>query len=115
MLAGGGIIKMAMAKRGFKHRRTEDQFTIRGEYARNLQYVYSKEYRTNEGVVIDLLYFSVDILAEKLVLGFYRENPTIENGVLANTSRSVNLEKFSKETLESELDKMIKPVRDQFK
>lgn len=115
MLGGGGIIKTEMGKRGFKHRRTEDQFTVRGEYARNLQYVYSKEYHTDNGVVIDLLYFCVDILAEKLVIGIYRENPSIENGVLANTSRSLSLNKFTEITLESELDKMIKPVRDQFK
>lgn len=115
MLGGGVIIKTEMAKRGFKHRRTEDQFTVRGEYARNLQYVYSKEYRTDSGLVIDLLYFSVDVLSEKLVIGIYRENPSIENGVLFNTSRSINLSKFTQETLESELNKMITPVRDQFK
>lgn len=115
MLTGGLIIKTAMAKRGFKHRRSEDQFTLRGEYARNLQFVYSREYRTREGTVIDLLYYGVDILAEKLVIGFYRENPTIENGVFANTTRSIDLKKFSEETLNAELDRLVKPVRDQFK
>ena len=113
--SGGGIIKAVMGKRGFKHRRSEDQFTVRGEYARNLQYVYSKEYRTDNGVVVDLLYFSVDILSEKLVIGIYRENPSIENGILTNTSRSLNLSKFTEENLESELSRMITPVRDHFK
>ena len=69
MLGGGGIIRSAMSKRGFKHRRTEDQFTIRGEYARNLQYVYSKENQTRGGLVVDLVYFCVDILSEKLGIG----------------------------------------------
>lgn len=115
MLASGGIIKSAMGKRGFKHRRTEDQFTIRGEYTRNLQYVYSKEYQTQGGLVVDLIYFSVDILSEKLVLGIYRENPTIENGIYLNASRSLDLQKFTAENVEKELDKLIPRVKDGFK
>ena len=115
MLASGGIIKSAMSKRGFKHRRTEDQFTIRGEYARNLQYVYSKEYQTNGGLVVDLVYFCADVLAEKLVMGIYRENPMIENGVYINASRSLNLQKFSAEQIEKELDRLIPNVKDGFK
>ncbi len=115
MLATGGIIKTAMAHRGFKHRRTEDQFTIRGEYARNLQLVYSKEYHTKDGTVVDLVYFAVDMLAEKLVMGLYRENPELENGIYANTSRSIDLKKFSSEFVHAELDKLITPVRDRFK
>ncbi|VGO16601.1 hypothetical protein PDESU_05192 [Pontiella desulfatans] len=115
MLVGGGIIKSAMQKRGFKHRRTEDQFSIRGEYARNLQYVYSKEYQTSGGLVVDLAYFSVDILGEKLVMGLYRENPTIENGIYVNASRSIDLQKFDADSINRELDRLITPVRDRFK
>jgi hypothetical protein len=113
MFFGGGIIKTAMHKRGFRHRSSEDHFSIRGEYARNLQYVYSKEYRTNAGVVVDLVYFSADMLDEKLVIGLYRENPEIENGVYANASRSVSLLKFDAENVDRELDKLITPVRHQ--
>ena len=104
-----------MAKRGFKHRRTEDQFSIRGEYARNLQFVFSKEYQTKDGLVVDLAYFAVDVLNEKLVIGLYRENPTIENGVYINASRSVSLQKFNPETVNLELDKLITNVKDRFK
>ncbi|MDH3982228.1 MAG: hypothetical protein OES84_04925 [Kiritimatiellaceae bacterium] len=111
MLISGGIIKTAMSNRGFKHRRTEDQFTVRGEYARNLQYVYSREYQVKNGVVIDLAYFCVDILAEKLVMGLYRENPQIENGLLINASRSVDLKKFDAETIDRELEKLIPPIK----
>ncbi|MDF7799773.1 hypothetical protein P4C99_09870 [Pontiellaceae bacterium B1224] len=114
MLAGGGIIKSTMNKRGFKHRRTEEQFTIRGEYARNLQYVYSREYQNKGVLVVDLVYYSVDILSEKLVIGLYRENPTIENGVYANAARSIDLQKFNIETLNRELDKLIPPIQNQF-
>jgi len=104
-----------MEARGFKHRRTEDQFTLRGEYARNLQFVYSREKPTADGVVIDLVYFAADMMGEKLVIGLYRENPQIENGIYANASRSLALDKFNRENLGKELDKLITPVRDRFK
>jgi hypothetical protein len=115
MLLGSGIIKSIMAKRGYRHRGSDEQFSVRGQYARNLQYVYSKEYRTREGHVVDLLYFAVDILSEKLVIGLYRENPEIEDGVLLNATRSISLRKFSAETIGNELDKMIVPVKDTLK
>ena len=114
MLLGGGIIKSTMSKRGFKHRRSEDQLSIKGQYARNLQFVYSREFNTKDGEVVDLVYFSVDILAEKLVIGLYRENPKVENGVYANIARSLDLKRFDKEQVERELDKLIPPVRGQF-
>jgi hypothetical protein len=115
MLSGGGIIKSIMVKRGFKHRRSEDQFSVRGEYARHLQYVYSKEYSTKGGLVVDLVYFAVDILGERLVIGLYRENPDIENGIYVNASRSVDLDKFNMETVARELDRLVTPVKDKFK
>ena len=111
----GTIIKSSMDRRGFKHRRSEDQFSIRGEYARNLQYVYSRETQTRDGVVVDLVYFAVDVLAEKLVIGLYRENPQVENGVFINADRSLGLTRFTKENLNVELDKLITPIRDHLK
>ena len=115
VFSSGEIIKSAMDRRGFKHRRTEDQFTLRGEYARNLQFVYSRETPTRDGTVIDLVYFAADMLAEKLVIGLYRENPQIDNGVYINDSRSLALSKFTRENLDGELDKLIAPVRDRLK
>ena len=115
MLSGGGIIKAAMTQRGFKHRRTEDQFTIRGEYTRHLQFVYSREQSTKEGLVVDLLYFAVDVFNEKLVIGLYRENPDIENGTYDNSMRSLDLKKFNAEELNRTLNKLISPVRGQLK
>lgn len=118
MIAGGVIIKSTMNRRGYKHRGSEDQFTIRGQYARNLQYVFSKETMTSDGVVVDLVYFGVDVLAEKLVIGLYRENAKKskkEDRVHANAARSISLTKLSRETLEKELDKLITPVRGRFK
>ena len=111
MLSGSKVIKAVMAKRGYRHRRTEDQLTIRGEYARNLQFVYSKEIPTKAGLVVDLVYFSVDVCDEKLVIGLYRENPEIENGVYVNASRAISLLKFNVEEIGSALDKLIPAIK----
>jgi hypothetical protein len=101
-----------MKKRGYKHRRTDDQFIVSGQYVRNLQYVYSKETETRDGLIVDLVYFAADMLDEKLVIGFYRENTDIENGICANVSRSLGLTNISKRTVEVELDRLIPPLRE---
>ena len=115
MVLGSGIIKSAMNKRGFKHRRAEDQFSIRGEYVRHLQFVYAKEYFTKGGQVVDLVYFAADVVDEKMVVGFYRENPKIENGVYINTAHSFSLQKFNAVEISRVLDKLITPVKDTLK
>ena len=112
MLADNGIIKSAMKNRGFKHHRAEDQFSIRGEYARFLQFVYSREYPTPQGKVVDLVYFSADVVSEKLIIGFYRENQNIDNGVYFNTSCSIPLRKFTAASIEKALDKLIAPIKE---
>lgn len=115
MLSGSGIIRTAMTRRGYKHRRTDDQFSIRGEYTRNLQFVFSKEWPTNAGRVVDLVYFAADVLNEKLVVGLYRENPELENGVYVNACRTLPLEKFSAEQLNRVLDQLVTPAKDKLK
>ena len=103
-----------MTRRGYKHQRSDAQFSIRGEYAHNLQYVYSRECPTRDGTVVDLVYFAVDILKENLVIGLYRENTEIENGLYLNVMRTMSLDKFTRENLESELDRLITPVGKSF-
>ena len=101
-----------MTKRGYKHRRTDNQFSIRGEYTRYLQFVYSKERSTKDGQVVDLVYFAVDILNEKLVIGLYRENPDLENGVYVNASRTLDLAKFDAKRLNRVLDQLVTSEKD---
>jgi hypothetical protein len=104
-----------MEKRGYRRRITEDQFTINGQYARNLQVVFAKEHKLNRKVVVDLVYFAVDVLRERLVIGLYRENLGVENGVYINASRALDLGKLSAERLERELNQLIPPVKDHLK
>ena len=110
MLKNGNVIKAEMRARGYRHKRSEDPFSVRGQYARNLQYVYSKERSTQAGRVVDLVYFAVDMLNEKLVIGLYRENPKIENGVYINSSRLLDLQKFNAKELDRALDQLVTPM-----
>ena len=103
-------IKKAMAARGYRNTKTEDQFSVRGKYARNLQMVYRKEHRFRSGRIVDLIYVAVDIQSEKLVISLYRENPDIEKGVLEDCSRSIPLSRFSREALQNELELLITDV-----
>ena len=114
MLPSGGIIKTAMTNRGYKHRRAENQFSIRGAYTQNLQFVYSKENMTKTGLVVDLIYFAVDILNERLVIGLYRENADMENGVYVNASRALSLKDFNAEELDAALDQLIPQIKETF-
>ena len=112
MPSGNDVIKSAMKNRGYRHRRTDDQFTIYGQYVRHLQYVYSKETETRDGLIVDLVYFAADMRDEKLIIGFYRENSEIENGIYVNATRSLNLTGISAESVERELNKLIPPIRE---
>ena len=111
MLIGSKVIKTAMAKRGYRHRRAGEQVAGVGGYTRNPQFVYSKEIPTRGGLVIDLVYFSVDVLDEKLVMGLNRENPEIENGVYVNASRAIGLQNFNAEEVGKALDKLIPRIK----
>ena len=47
------------------------------------------------------------MLNEKLVIGFFRENVSIENGVLHNSDISIPLSKFSIEEVDPDVSKII--------
>lgn len=100
-------IKKTLAARGYRHCASDSEFTRHGDYARNIQYVYSKEFRNGREKVIDLIYLSADLLAEKLVIGFFRENVSIENGVLENADTGIPLFNLSSEAVEQALDRLI--------
>jgi hypothetical protein len=100
-------MKKVLIKRGFRHCPSDNEFTRHGDYARNTQYVYSREFKGGRENVVDLLYLSADLLAERLVIGFFRENVSIENGVLENADTSIPLAGFSVEAFEKALSRLI--------
>ncbi len=103
----GQNMKKALAARGYRHCKSDEEFTRHGDYARNLQYAFSKEYKRGRDKVVDIIFLGVDVLNEKLVLGFFRENLSIENGVLENADTSIPLEKFSIDEFEKQIDRLI--------
>jgi hypothetical protein len=103
----GQSMKKVLAARGYHHCKSDGEFTRHGDYARNTQYAFSKEFKRGREKVVDIIFLGVDVLNEKLVIGFFRENVSIENGVLENSDMSIPLSKFSVEEFEKRLDKLI--------
>jgi hypothetical protein len=100
-------MKKVLAARGYHHCKNDDEFTRHGDHARNIQYAFSKEFRRNNEKVVDLIFLAADMGSEKLVIGFFRENVSIENGVLENAEVSIPLAKFSIEEFQRQLDRLI--------
>jgi len=110
----GKSMKKVLAARGYHHCKSDDEFTRHGDYARNIQYAFSKEFKGDHEKVVDILFLGADVLNEKLTIGFYRENVSIENGVLENSDVSIPLSQFSIEEFEKQLDRLIpkdNPIR----
>jgi hypothetical protein len=100
-------MKKILAARGYRHCKSDEEFTRHGDYARNTQYAFSKEFKGSREKVVDIIFLGVDVLSEKLVIGFFRENVSIENGVMENSDTSIPLSKFSMAQFEKQLDKLI--------
>jgi hypothetical protein len=100
-------MKRVLAERGYKHCYNDDRLSLHGEYARNMQYVFSKEIHHHQDKVVDIVFLSADMHAENVVIGFFRENVSVEDGVLENGSINIPLSKFSIEEFEKQLNKLI--------
>lgn len=110
----GQSMKKILAARGYHHCKSDEEFTRHGDYARNIQYAFSKEHKNGCSKIVDIIFLSADLLNEKLVIGFYREDVSIENGVLINSDTSISLAKLSIDEFEKQLDRLIpagNPVR----
>jgi len=103
----GRSMKKILAARGYKHRAEDNDFSRQGDYARNLQYTFSKEFVGQDEKVIDVVFLSADMYSEQIVIGFFRENVSIENGIIENGSITIPLAKFSLEEFEKKLDRLI--------
>lgn len=100
-------MKRALAERGYKHNYSDDNLLVHGEYARNIQYAVSKEVLHGHDKIVDIILLSADMSTENIVIGFFRENVSIENGMIENGSINIPLSKFSIEEFEKQLDKLI--------
>ena len=100
-------IKKILAERGYKHCDSDDEFTRHGEYARNIQYAFSKEFAGQHEKVVDVIFIAVDMYSERVVIGFFRENVLIENGIIENADKSIPLIKFSMDEFEKQIDRLI--------
>jgi hypothetical protein len=100
-------MKKVIEAHGFKHSNNDDHFTRHGEYARHIQYAFSKEHIGDREKIVDLIFLGADLKAEAVVVAFFRENISIENGVLESADFSIPLTKFSVELFEKKLNRLI--------
>lgn len=100
-------MKKILADRGFHHVASDDDFSRHGDYARNLQYAFSKEHSGAGGKIVDLVFLSADMHRELFMIGFFRENVSVEKGVLINEGISIPLAKFSLEEFEKRVDELL--------
>ena len=100
-------MRKILADRGYRHCGSDDEFSLHGEYARNIQYAFSKEFSGSNEKVVDIIFLSVDLQSEKVVIGFSRENVSIENGIIENSDLSIPLAKFSIAEFEKTIDRLI--------
>ncbi|HNX53761.1 MAG TPA: hypothetical protein PLD51_07185 [Pontiellaceae bacterium] len=101
-------MKKILAARGYHHCKTDDEFTRHGNHARNIQYAFSKEFHRNHETIVDIVFLGADMAGEKLVIGFFRENVSIKNGIMESSDVSIPLSKFSLAEFEKQLDKLIR-------
>ncbi len=106
MLFQNSMIKI-LAERGYRHCDSDSEFTRHGDYARNIQYAFSKEFKGPREKIVDIIFLSADLRAGKVVIGFFRENVSVENDIHENSDVSIPLTKFSLETFEKTLDRLI--------
>ncbi len=106
MLFQNSMIK-TLAARGYRHCDSDEEFTRHGDYARNIQYAFSKEFKGPGEKVVDIIFLGVDVRNEKLVIGFFRENVSAENDIHENSDVSIPLSKFSLEEFEKQVDRLI--------
>lgn len=100
-------MRKILAAKGYQHCRNDDEFTRHGDHARNIQYAFSKEFRRGQEKIVDIIFLAVDVVSEKLVIGFFRENVSMENGIMENSDVSIPLAKFSLDEFEKQLNKLI--------
>jgi hypothetical protein len=95
-----------MEKKGFSLDRECEDLCIHGDYARNVQLVFSNHNEVNEQMMTSRMYVAVDLYREKLVIGLIREFEELANGVVLNASGSIKLSDLN----EKNVDKLVKQL-----
>lgn len=107
-------MKKILADRGYKHCASDEGVSLHGEFTRNIQLAFSKEHHGFGEKVVDMIFLSADMHRELIVIGFFRENVSIENGVIANQDVTIPLDKFTMDEFEKQIDRLIpkgSPIR----
>jgi len=99
---------MKVAERhGFSLSRDCEKLCLHGDYARNIQLVFSKDSINNGHKMNNRIYVGVNLYREKLVIGLLREYTNLRNGIVVNTSKSISFSQYNEENIEKILKKLL--------
>ena len=100
------IIRVA-ERHGFSLSRDCEKLCLHGDYARNIQLVFSKNSMHNGHKMINRVYVGVNLYREKLVMGLLREYTNVRNGTVVNASKSISFSQYNEENIEEMLKKLL--------
>ena len=101
------IIKVA-ERHGFSLGRDCEKLCLHGDYARNIQLVFSKNSMHNGHKMNNRIYVGVNLYREKLIIGLLREYTNLRNGIVVNTSKSISFSEYNEENIEKMIKKLLR-------
>tara|TARA_B100001769_G_C22020661_1_gene548441 strand:- start:206 stop:535 length:330 start_codon:yes stop_codon:yes gene_type:complete len=100
------IIRTKMSSLGFRRDKKFDEFVIHGDYTKNIQIIYIRNKMIKNFNICEFLFFTTDMLGEKIVIGVLVKNNDIKDGVYVNRSVSIPIQAFSDIELDNALNKL---------
>lgn len=94
-------------RHGFSLSRDCEKLCMHGDYARNIQLVFSKHDEMDGRAMVHKIYVGVNLYREKLIIGLIREYINIKNGVVVNTSDSISLSDYNESNIEALVKKLL--------
>lgn len=94
-------------RHGFSLSRDCEKLCMHGDYARNIQLVFSKRDEMDGRAMVHKIYVGVNLYREKLIIGLIREYINIKNGVVVNTSDSISLSDYNESNIEALVKKLL--------
>ena len=101
------ILMKIVERHGFSLSRDCEKLCMHGDYARNIQLVFSRHDEVDGRAMVHKIYAGVNLYRDKLVIGLIREFINIKNGVVVNTSDSISLSDYNEDNIDALVKKLL--------